>query len=220
MELAIRNIKWWHTVVILSAMFLSQLSVYAMTGQGGYLSEKVIDLTGITNSLVTIGSSGISNSIVDVGTAPSVSVLSPEISGSSVTLRGSVADMKGFPSASVYFRWGRSANLENTTATQEIASTGTYTVSITTEPEGEVYYRFYAEADGISYATSSFEGEPTNPIYWLARVFPYVFLGIVLSLLVMGVATGNIGAVIISAVLAVIGIVGTAIIQTVVRTLW
>jgi len=213
--------KWFPaTLVVVLILLFTSLEVLAYDFIGGASSVKVLSTNG---NPLTIGRSGVVDSSIIIGLAPTVSILAPTVSGKSATLRGNVSDMNGFPSANVYFEWGYNpGSLTNTTPTQVIAGTGTYTANIITDgpTEGTVYYRFYAEADGTSYAGSSFNTIPLHPVYWLLKVLPLVFVAITLLILAIGFTTGSLEMVILSAILTIIGAVGAGVIWQLVANTW
>lgn len=205
--------------VVVSWLLLNPAVVQAFSGFGGYISEKL--LGDGTNGALYLGD-GVNNLTV-LGAIPTISTLSPIVDGKNATLRGSVDNMRGFPTSNVYFKWGYNpSSLTNTTPVQVATTTGIYTASITTDGpvEGAIYYRFYAEADGTGYVNSSFNTEPSHGVYWLVRILPYVFVALTLLMLTVGLVSGNIGMVIISAILVIIGIVGASVIWNVVASLW
>ncbi|MFC7008688.1 hypothetical protein [Halalkalicoccus salilacus] len=78
------------------------------------------------------------------------------VSESSATLNGSLDDLGGADSTDVYFEWGLSGNLSNTTEPQTLSSTGTFSEELSELEAGEEYeYRAVAEASDGDIDTGS-----------------------------------------------------------------
>jgi len=218
------QVSKWYNILVLAALgflllFYSTL-VLAHEFSGGASSTKVL---GTSSSILTLGRLGLSDSRLELGGAPRIAIQAATVTSGAATLRGSIVDMKGFPTSDVYFKWGYAPGvLTNTTPVQVAAVAGTYTASIVTSgnTEGTVYYQFYAEADGTSIVGGSFALTPSSPIYWMVRVIPFIFVGIVLLMLGIGLATGDIGVIVISAVLVLLGAIGAGIMWDVIVSLW
>lgn len=142
------------TMMLISQFFLSAIPVLSSISLGALISEKLLGRVGVVDSSLLIGRAGVSTELSVLGFAP---VISSQPVGATVqqtaTLRGTVANMNGMPSAIGYFQWGYSAsNLNHTTATFPITATGNYSSTITGFTQSEaIYYRFVTDADGTAY---------------------------------------------------------------------
>ena len=81
-------------------------------------------------------------------TGVSVSTDAPnDVTDSSATLNGTLNDLDGADSADVYFEWGPSGDLSNTTTAQALSSTGSFSESVSgLDSDTEYEYRAVVEA--------------------------------------------------------------------------
>jgi len=148
---------------VILALFIASFgfwTVYA-SGLGGYISEKLLERSGVTNSHILIDMSGVSNSSLDTGMSGRVTVSAAsniymDGTGSHATLSGNLQDMNGFPSVTVYFEWGYDASYGHTTTSQVMATTGSFSATLDHfDPSETVYFRGVAVADGKNYSSPS-----------------------------------------------------------------
>ena len=213
--LMLRRNRLSHIVLLtLIGLFLLLPNITVLASEiGGYISEKLIERTGVASSSLVIGTG---NPQIDVGMGPSIATLPAQTTPGkgSATLRGNVSDLNNFPLATVWFEWGYDTSYGNTAGTQTVTSTGTYTATIT-NPTGAVHYRFVASADGTNYGDdSSFDAAPpaTTMLMWM---IPTVFA--IFGTVVLFALRGSPVAVIVAGILITIGIL---IITNVVGSLW
>jgi len=127
---------------------------------GGYVSEKLIDMIGVSDSNLLIQNSGVTQSEIDIVMNPTVSTLTASgLIDGKANLNGQINSLNGFPSANVYFEWGYDTSYGNTTTSQSKSTTGEFSDSILFDSSKTVHYRAVVEADSYTYGSDvSFEG--------------------------------------------------------------
>jgi hypothetical protein len=210
-------------LAVVAVAVLTVISVTSEVGLGGMVSEKMLARNGVTNSSLLLGRTGTNTTLSVMGFAPIVSTQVQTALGeaggvTTATLQGRVTNMNGMPSATGYFLWGYSAtSLPNTTATVPITATGDYSVTITGfSPTTYVYYQFVTSADGTAYgAVSRFLLPSGTGGYLLKNVLRVILAaGILITVLMFG------KNVMTTLVLAIIGIIGFAILSSIIDTLF
>ena len=142
------------------------------------------------------------------------------------TLNGTLDSLGGVPTCDTWFEWGYDTSYGNIVGLEEgVATTGTHSYTLTSyDPSYTVHYRFVGEnVDGrTNGADQSFLVSGNTPsIYKLLTVLPYIFVGIAILMLVVGVSGGmTISAIIIAAILAIVGAVGIGVIQSILQSMW
>jgi len=186
---------------------------------GGYMSEKLIERSGVASSSLTIGTVAelTQDSRIDVMMAPAISTLPAQITLGidSATLRGNVDSLNNFPSATVWFEWGYDTNYGNTIGAQVVTSTGTYTAVITDLSDKPVHYRFCVSADGTNYGSDSvfqLTKTSTQTLIWFIPAIFAIFGTVALFAL-----RGKPVAIIIAGIMIVIGVL---ILANVAGVLW
>jgi len=179
---------------------------------------------GIGTSWWVIGRSGVgAGPLISMG--PGLSTGTYTGAMGSVTLHGTLANMRGFSAASVWFEWGDTPALGNSTPVQNVGAIGVYTASITGFNPNGFYYRFDGSTlDGTSYGTIV-KGTAAGIPGWyniLSTVLPIVWLCIVALTIWMlvSIEIPLVLAVVIGAILALVGIAGVQAILSAIRTLW
>ena len=88
-----------------------------------------------------------------------------EVTDNSATLNGSLDDLDGAGSADVYFEWGPSGDLSNTTTAQTLSSTGSFSEEVSNlDSDTDYEYRAVADAsdgDSATGGTVSFTTDST-----------------------------------------------------------
>jgi subtilisin family serine protease len=120
------------------------------------LEATVTDSAGnTTTSSITVTTDNSTESALAVSTGDATSV-----GTDAATLNGSLDDLGGADSADVYFEWGPSGDLSNTTSTQTLSSTGSFSADISGLSSDTTYdFRAVASAsdgDGDTGSTNSF----------------------------------------------------------------
>jgi len=205
-------------VLYLAFVIISQPAIVsAIAGFGGYISEKM--LGDGTNEILNLGDGA--NELGVLGTAPIVSTVSATSKSEggivSADLTGNLQNLNGMPRASVWFAWGYTPAVSNSTPVNTVTTTGVQTATINPNPGDTVYYQFRASTDGIAYgSTKSFlAGGGHGVSYWMLNTLLPVVIAAVILISVL-VLTGNP----IAALLAsVIGLIAFYIIQAMVGVL-
>jgi len=191
---------------------------------GGYISEKLIDRSGVSSSSLVIG---IDNPQIDVGMGPAVSTLpATNITtgvGSQATLHGNLSSFNGFPpQATIYWEWGYDTSYGNTVGTQVVGATGDYNCNLTGYDQNKtVYYRFVGSAgDGTVYGSgqSFFAEEGRLAGFNLMQTVLLVAIAAVIVVAVfLAAMAGNWIAVLI---LAMVGIIAFVFVQVTMAGIW
>ncbi len=128
-------------------------NVLAYVGLGGYRSEKLVGRSGVSDSSLVI-SRGTEMTVIATGVAMET-LEATNVSfttGTLATLRGQITNLNGWPNVTVYFEWGYSSSLGNTTPSVTMIATGEYNYNLTGyDAEKTVYYRMVVEADVYQY---------------------------------------------------------------------
>jgi len=212
---------WIISIILAIWMFPSFYFQTFASGLGGYISEKLVDRSGVSDSSLIVGTASelVTASSSDIGLAPVIATLPSRTVGNNpvqadIKFQGRINDMNGFPSASIWFEWGYNTGYGNTTTTQTVTSSGTYTATISniTKP-GSIHFRFCASTDGTSYGDDRTVSHSTTGI--IAWFIPVVFalIGIVL----LFKFRGNLIAILIGGVLIALG---TVILANLTGALW
>jgi hypothetical protein len=177
-------------------------SITLAVGIGGYMSEKLIARTGVADSNLVIDRSGISNSDLDIAMGLPVVALPAtnvfmDTDGTHATLNGRITDLKGYPSATVWFEWGYDTGYGYSTSTQTANDLGTYSAIITHYDAGKtVYYRFASLTDGTNYSDPLIlsAGNPVQIAFNLSSaVYPLIIL-IASFILILGLVANIVDA--------------------------
>ncbi len=160
---------WWFCLImaIVFALVFVSAAVYAF-GIGGYVSEKLIDRSGVNNSNVLIGRSGVSDSALSTGMSGIVAAAGAtniymDGAVTHATLHGNLQNLNGFPSVSVYFQWGYDTSYGYTTVAQSMAAIGAFTADIQNFAlDRVIYWRTVVDADGRNYSGSSIFTSPSG----------------------------------------------------------
>ncbi len=181
----------------------------AVVNLGQQVSEKLLVLNSIagTNTLIKRA-----DNLTVVGMAPTVTT--NPVSGTGVpggiataTLNGTVNSMLGLPASTLYFQWGNTPAMSNTTAPQAITATGNYNATISGFNDTDrIYYRVAVDGDGTHYgSTSSFVIAAGGGGYLLKNILLVVIASIILiTVLVIGLR-GSFVALLIAAMIGLIG---------------
>lgn len=165
----------------------------AFGGTGGFLSELLIG--DGTNETLYLGDGTNENQLL--GTCPVV-VTGTGTSTSSggvltTTLRGTLTDLNGMPSASVWFSWGYTASADSfTTTPSTVTVTGLTTDTIDAAVGEKVYFTFHGSTDGEAQGlvNSFIAGGGQGVSYWLMHIIlPIVIAGTILVFAL--IATSN-----------------------------
>ncbi len=193
-----RSRAWWGcfiTAVVLMVLVAS-VSVYA-AGWGGYISEKVVDRSGVNNSNLLIGRSGVGVSDLDVVMSGIVAAAGAtnifmDGAGTHATLHGNLQNLNGFPQATVYFQWGYDTSYGHVSTSQVVVATGAFTADIQGfDPSQTIYYRAVVDTDGINYSSAdSFVAEGAIVTGFNLLNATVVFLYVVMIILAV-VAIGS-----------------------------
>lgn len=216
----------WAVVGILVFLLLFCATVLAWE-LGGYISEKLIERSGVANSSLVIDSSGVSNAMLDVGMAPAITTLAATNvsmgADTHATLNGEVASLNGFPQAAVYFQWGYDTGYGNATASQTITAVGSYSADINNyNPDREVHYRFVSEADGTSYGADQTLRIHTAAWYSVANSLPLVWVVVVIMMMfgLLAVTRSPVIVLVFGVLIAVLGSQGIQVIRAALTGLW
>ncbi len=214
-------------MVALIFMSLGARAIYA-SGLGGYISETLIERSGISGSSLLIGRSGVATSEIDVAMGAIVSTgaatnVYMDGTGTHATLSGILSDLKGFPRAMVYFQWGYDGAYTNETTGQTVTSTGGFSEEITGfDPSRQVYYRGAVDTDGTRFSSgSSFiaSGAVVGGFNLINATVVIAYTALVL-LVILAIGSHSTFVAIVFMVLAVaLGVVGIGAIQDLIRSL-
>jgi hypothetical protein len=218
-------------VLIIALAFLcSQLSIRAIIGEGGQVSEKTLGMPGSTG-LLTVGRAGQDSGIRGLAMGAIVSTNSATgvewaSGGTTATLRGTLSNLNGFSNAQVWFEWGYDTSYGTSTAVQTAAVLGSYSATITGfDPFNTVYVRFVSSTDGIYYSSPVTFIIPSNYIsnsYRMAMVLPIVWVCII-ALAIFGLYSAGLPiilSVIFGAIISIIGTVGVQIVLSSLLNWW
>jgi len=210
----LKRLLLWLAILATGLLLLLPSIQVLASGVGGYISEKLIDRSGVSSSSLVIG---MGNPQIDIGMGPSVSTLPAQTTKgiNKATLRGSVDSLNSFPSATVWFEWGYSTSYGNTTATQTATNTGEYSTEITGLSDRPVHYRFVASLDGTNYGSDSLFQSTKTATQTLIWLIPTVFA--IFGIVVLFALRGSPIAVIIAGILIVIGVL---ILANIAGVLW
>jgi hypothetical protein len=210
-----KPILWW--VGFVSSILLVVLTTFntvLASGFGGWISEKLIDRDGLTDSNVLIGS-GTTNSGLDVAmsgraTATGATNVYMDGVGTHATLNGNLATLNGFPSVYVYFQWGYDGvNYIGATTPQLMNATGVFTDTIAHfDPGKTVYYRAAVDSDGLSFSSPSTfitEGSIAAGFNLLNGVVVLVYIALMLFVTIKIMMHSTIAGLLFSAVAIYIG---------------
>lgn len=149
-----RRTRWllFWVVAILSILMLPYIQTFA-SEIGGYISEKLIDRSGVASSELVIGRSGVNNSTLDMGMGAIVSTLpATNITDPSTVLNGRLSDMNGMPQAIAYFEWGYNTSYGNTSTSQTLTGTGDFSATIGGyDSKKTIHFRAVSDTDGTLY---------------------------------------------------------------------
>ncbi len=172
-------------IVLTVLWLLSYPSVAsAMSGFGGYVSEKLLGDGTAENLYLGDGS----NELSVLGSGPRVATVgATSFSAGNVvtmTMTGSLQSLNGMPQAYVWFRWGYTPSMVNNTATVTMTSTGEQSISIHPEAGKTVYYQFRASTDSVSSGSVLsilITGRGHGISYWMLNtLLPVVIAGTIL----------------------------------------
>ena len=192
------------TVLIIGLLLLLPNTQVLASEIGGYVSEKLVDRSGVNSAQLVIG---MGNPQIDIGMGPAVSTLPAQTTPAkdTATLRGGVDSLNNFPNVVVWFEWGYNTSYGNATPTQIATSTGTYTADISNFNLAQtVHYRFCASADGTNCGSDNPFSVPHTPAGALGWLIPVVFA--IFGIVVLFALRGNPIAIIIAGILIVIGV--------------
>lgn len=210
------------TTLLLGLLIIWSLAspalVSAMSGFGGYVSEKL--LGDGTNEASYLGDG--TNYLTVLGSGPMIATLDATSSSASpvitMTITGDLQDLNGMPRANVWFQWGYSTIMVYTTAPVTVSATGEQTAVINPNANTDVYYRFVASTDGTTYGSIqslSVVGNGRGFSYWLLNtLLPIVVAGVILIFVLL--LTGN---PIVALIASVIGLAAFYIILALVSSL-
>ena len=196
---------------------VSPVMVSAMAGFGGYISEKL--LGDGTNEALYLGDG--TNDLTVLGSGPVVSTVGATSSSAgnivTMTMTGNLQSLNGMPQANVWFQWGYSTIMVHNTTPVTVSATGEQTVVINPDAGKDVYYRFIASTDSITYGSIQslpVVGGGHGVSYWMLNtLLPIVIASIILiSVLLL---TGN---PILALVASIIGLAGFYIILALVSS--
>ena len=214
--------RFFVLLVLLGLLAVWSTSAYAFEGLGGYISEKVVSISA---GEVVIGKSNYLGDL-DITMGPRVISSSPtniSMSTPYITLHGSLDSLNGFPNASVWFEWGYDTSYGNTAGLITMTGTGSHSVNVSgVDRTSTIHYRFVGETDGVVYGEDISFNSSLTGWYRLIQVVPYIFLGIAILMVVGLIYAGLplVYSIIIGAIVALLGIVGTTTIVEVLSRLW
>ncbi len=217
----------WITAIGLMAILLSQMSVQAFEGLGGYLSEFLIARSGVADSSLVIEPAEGSNGIIDIGMGPVVVTLPASgvnmNGGTTATLRGNLSSLNGFSNADIHFEWGYNTSYGNTTTTQTLNAIGDFSSTIAGFSNTQaVYYRAVATADGTNYgASQQFGPVQSNPFRF--AILLAVGLGLVVLIAMFAAALGggfSIAGMVMAAIIGLLGTIAIVFLVNIVLSLW
>ena len=218
--------RWYVAVALFMLLILAtQISVYAFSGAGGYISEKVLSRIGVNNSVPIIERSGVGGSKLDVVMGPIVTSLAATGvtmgGGTFATFNGRVDDLNGFPAIDIFWEWGYDTSYGNTAGLQSVGAIGDYSVNIAGyDPNETVHYRFGGESDGTVYGVDqSFLVQ--GGAAWAYRLLwgaltAVIALAIIISALWVAIAFGPIAALVVT----FIGIIALILVKDVLTSMW
>jgi len=194
-------------LLLLVWFLISPVLVSAMAGFGGYISEKL--LGDGTNEALYLGDG--TNELTVLGSGPVVSTLGATSSSASnivtMTMTGNLQNLNGMPEANIWFQWGYSPVMVFNTTSTTVTSTGEQTVDINPDAGEDVYYRFIASTDSISYGSVQLlpvVGGGHGVSYWmLDTLLPIVIAAIILIAVLL--LTGNPILALISSIIGLAG---------------
>lgn len=174
------RIRWLLPVIILTFLLLSSVNVLAFAGQGGYITEKLLDRAGTAASSLIIAMAGTASSYLDIGISPYVSTSeATDVLANHATLHGSVTDMRGLPLTYAYFEYGESIAYGSTTPLQPITSVSDYSTTITgLVVDKTIHFRAVVIADGKLYGSDKtfLSGSTTVVWGWYKLIIPLLVL--------------------------------------------
>lgn len=101
-----------------------------------------------------------------------------DVTSSSATLNGSLDDLGGESSVDVYFEWGETTSYGNTTDTQTLSSTGSFSDSISGLTADQAHHYRAAVTDGVDTwygADQSFTATSSEPAAGAGQFFMFPF---------------------------------------------
>ena len=104
-------------LVLLIASIGAVVSAYDFNGD--FISSKLLEGSGVSSSILTIGGEAGSSQDVMMGAIAST-LPATNIGTKQATLNGNLSDLNGFPEATVYFEWGYDTSYGNTTGSQTL----------------------------------------------------------------------------------------------------
>lgn len=211
------------SLIAVSVILVSSILTVAEVGLGGLISEKMLGRAGVTNSSLILGRTGTNTELSIMGFAPvvSLSVSDTNLAAGGVTtatLHANVTTMNGMPTATGYFQWGYSAGaLTNTTPVVTITTTGDQSATITGFDGSEkIFYQFVTDADGRAYgAVATFIIPSGTGGYLLKNLLRVVLAGVIL----IGVIKLGGGNFVKMLIVAVIGLLAFAIVDSIINTI-
>jgi len=216
MELALAMPQYNFKKLLLWVVASITISFYVFTPAigfadaiGSFLSEKLIDRSGVTSSSLLIERTGVSNPSLDIGMSPLVSTQGAtninKDGDTQATLHGNLSSLSGFPSAVIYFEWGYDTNYGNTAGTQTVTSAGGYSTVITDfTGDVAVHYRFVGELDGVTYGSDQTLSAPkTTPGFTVLSLLPLGFA--VFGIILIFMFRGNFVYMMITGIITVVG---------------
>ena len=211
-------------VLVLLTFYLSPTFVGAFMGIGDYWSEKVVQRQGVTTSYLVASRAGVNGDLQAVmGPIVTTNPVSHEMGSGHTVLSGTLTNLNGFPNADVWFEWGYTTAYGNTVGAGNMVAVGTYTFDLGGVDFGQIiHYRFVGETDGIMYGSDQVITVISTGWYYLAQVLPFIFLAIAIGMVIGLVYAGAplTYAIIMGAILATVGAVGTGAIILALRALF
>lgn len=222
MMLALRRYRSWEYALaaMLGLLLWLFASVVYSWDLGGFISEKLIERQGTTNSLLVVQSGATNTSDQEVGMAPIVSTSAATnvhtVAGGTMeaTMWGNVSDMNGFPSATGWFEWGYDGAYDHTTTTQALAAVGDYSLVVGGMDSNRVVtFRAVVRSDGTARGSGQqFQHAAmatTNS--WLASLLPVL---VAMAIVFVALQSGNLWMLLGG---VAFGIVGYAVVQELLR---
>jgi len=216
-----RRLLLWAAIAVVGLLSLFPNINVLASEIGGYISEKLIDRSGVVSSSLVIGAG---NPQIDVGMGPVVStLLATDVymgGGTHATLNGNLSDLNGFPEVDVWFEWGYGTSYGNTTTKQTVNVTGSYSADIIGyDPNEMIYYRFAGSTDGTTYGPArSFLVQDGALGYRL--LWNVLLVIIALAIIVTVFLTGMTGGWVLALIAAIIGIIAFIFVQSTLLGMW
>jgi len=207
-------------LALILLVLIAPSAVIGYAGIGDFISEKLLSRTGTGDSSLYISRDG--NGPVVLGIAPTIATGDANIDIGETydaVLHGTVSSLNGLPQADIWFVWGNTVGMTNTTTVVTATSTGDYTGNISGyDPNDIIYYQFRSSADGsVVGDTRDFKvGGGKEVGYWLL----WNLLPVVIAIGAFAVAirlSGNFIAALIAVAIALITI---AMVKAILPVIW